>query len=153
MLVPLHFNSRGFLFKTFMAKFRKLYASFWEDEQIESFSPEDKYFYLFLLTNPKVTECGIYHITRKTIGHYTGYNLESVDNLMKRFVDYKLIVYSKDTSEILLIDQLLKQEKFGKPMTDCIRSEFNKVNNKELIALALVNTTQSELEEFRKEYI
>jgi len=129
-----------------MAKFRKVYAEFWKDEKIDIMTPEDKYFYLFLLTNPEVTECGIYKITRKMISHYTGYNLDSIDNLLKRFVDYKVIYYSKDTSEIVIVDQLCKQPNFGKPMLDCITSELNKVSNKDLILLAMENVTDKALD-------
>ena len=37
-----------------MAKYRSIQTSFWSDSKIiEDFTPEDRYFYLYLLTNEK----------------------------------------------------------------------------------------------------
>mgnify|MGYP000070582566 CR=1 FL=1 len=48
-----------------MAIFRKIHVSFWKDEFIESLTPEQKFFYLYLMTNDRTTQCGIYEITIK----------------------------------------------------------------------------------------
>ena len=36
-----------------MATYRQIYISFWSDTKVcDDFTPEDKYFYIYLLTNP-----------------------------------------------------------------------------------------------------
>lgn len=42
-----------------MATYRQIYISFWSDTKVcDDFSPEDKYFYIYLLTNPHTNICG-----------------------------------------------------------------------------------------------
>ena len=49
-----------------MAIFRKLHTAFWQDAKvIEELTPEDKFFFIYLLTNPATTQIGIYQITKK----------------------------------------------------------------------------------------
>ena len=44
-----------------MAMFRKVHTEFWTDPKVlEEMTPEDKYFMLYLLTNPNTTQIGIY---------------------------------------------------------------------------------------------
>lgn len=136
-----------------MSKFRKVYSTFWDDQFNESLSPEDRYFYLFLLTNPLVNECGVYHITKKKMSYYTGYNVEAIENLVKRFITYDKIHFDVETSELILLNHLVRTDKFGKPMIDCITSEFKKVINKKLITVALEHTTDLELKELRQQYL
>ena len=41
-----------------MAIFRTLQISFWQDEFVLELTPEEKFFYLYLMTNSKSTQCG-----------------------------------------------------------------------------------------------
>ena len=64
-----------------MAKYRQLYTEFWSDSFILDLTPEEKYFYLYLMTNTKTTQTGIYEISKRTIETDTGYNRETVEKL------------------------------------------------------------------------
>ena len=58
-----------------MAIYRNVQLSFWTDNKIlDDFTPEDKYFYLYLLTNPHTNICGCYEISYKSMSDDTGYN-------------------------------------------------------------------------------
>ena len=51
-----------------MSTFRKIYTKFWKDGKvIEELTPEDKFFFVYLLTNPATTHilppCFIYELT------------------------------------------------------------------------------------------
>ncbi len=72
-----------------MAKYRQLYTEFWKDGFVVELEPEEKYFYLYLLTNVNTSQCGIYELPKKIIENETGYNRETVDNLIKKFEEYK----------------------------------------------------------------
>ena len=61
-----------------MAVFRKVHVSFWSDSWISSLTVEQRYFYLYILTNEKTTQCGIYEITKKQIAFDTGYSIDRV---------------------------------------------------------------------------
>lgn len=117
-----------------MAKFRKVHTNFWDDPLMEKLSPDNRYFYLFLMTNPLCTECGIYPITIRKMCNYTGYNEDSIKSLIKVFeIDYSRIVYDTSTEEICILKKPNYIDRLGKPVIDCLNSEFGKIKNKLLI--------------------
>ncbi|MFB6466818.1 DnaD domain protein [Cytobacillus sp. Hz8] len=119
-----------------MAKYRMVRTEFWKNPIVsEEMTPEDKYFYLYLLTNPQTTQIGIYRITKKQMAFDLGYSIESVASLMERFTrQHKLIRYNPQTRELAIKnwgkDNL---HKGGKPVMDCILSELKEVEDHSLI--------------------
>ena len=62
-----------------MAIYRNISMSFWTDTKIiDEFTPEDKYFYLYLFTNPHTNLAGCYEISMKQIVTETGYSKETI---------------------------------------------------------------------------
>ena len=119
-----------------MAIKRLVDTSFWTDGKVDEFTPEDKYFMLYLLTNPFTTQLGIYELSAKQAAFQMGYSVEAVQALIERFENkYGVIIFSKETSEIA-IKNFLRHSivKGGKPVEDCIRKEMLKVKNRSLIA-------------------
>ena len=111
-------------------------TSFWTDGKVDEFSPEDKYFMLYLLTNPFSTQLGIYEISIKQAAFQLGYSMDTVKALIERFENtYSIIFYSKSTNEIA-IKNFLRHSiiKGGAPVRDCLIKEIKKVKNRELIA-------------------
>ena len=110
-------------------------TSFWTDGKVDDFTPEDKYFMLYLLTNPFTTQLGIYEISIKQVAFQLGYSVDSVTALLDRFDNkYGVIIFSKETNEIA-IKNFLRHSivKGGKPVEDCLRKELKKIKNKDLI--------------------
>lgn len=105
-----------------MAVYRQIWMSFWTDPKIlDDFTPEDRYFYLYLMTNPHTNLIGCYEISIKQISDETGYSKDTVERLLDRFMDYhKVVDYSKDTKELLLKNwskyNWTKSEKLDKPL-------------------------------------
>jgi hypothetical protein len=75
-------------------------TSFWTDPWVLELTPEQKYFYLYLLTNSKVKQCGIYEISTKQMEYETGYTSDTITKLLHLFQDWKKIKYSMKTHEI-----------------------------------------------------
>lgn len=127
-----------------MAKFRKVHTAFWDDPLIEKLNPDARYFYLFLMTNPLCTECGIYQITIRKMCNYTGYNEDSIKALIKIFeVDNSRLVYDLKTEEMCLLKKPNYIDNTGKPVVDCLNAEFTTVKNKELIVKQLKHIEKS----------
>ena len=119
-----------------MAVFRTIKTSFWTDSKvINEMSPEDKYFFLYLLTNPQTTQLGIYEFVPKSVAFYLGYSVEAVKVLLDRFQNkYHMIRYSSDTSEVAIKNYLVHSIiKGGKPVMDCLIKEESKVKDKTLV--------------------
>lgn len=89
-----------------MAIFRCVSPNFWSDPKVDDdFTPEDKYFYLYLLTNPHTTLSGCYELGKRQASRELGYNEETVDRLIYRMETvHNVIRYDKATKEILLLN-------------------------------------------------
>ena len=117
-------------------------VEFWNDDKVvELFSPEDKLFMLYLMTNPHTTQLGIYSINKKTMAFELGYSLETISVLLDRFENkYNMIKFSNSTNEIAIINYLKYSIiKGGKPVEDCLDKEIKQVKNKELLNLVFTN--------------
>lgn len=111
-------------------------TSFWEDSKVvDRFSAEDKYFMLYLMTNPHTTQAGIFKLPYRIAGFETGYTTEVIKVLLDRFQSkYGVIAYSTDTQEVAVLNSLKYSiVKGGKPLTDCIKSDLNLVESNDLI--------------------
>ena len=121
-------------------------TSFWTDGKVDDFSPEDKYFMLYLLTNPFSTQLGIYEISIKQVAFQMGYSIDAVKVLIERFENkYGMILFSTETNEIA-IKNFLRHSiiKGGAPVRDCLIKEIKKVKNKDLIARVFSHIKGSE---------
>lgn len=87
-----------------MAIYRNISLSFWEDNKVvDDFTPEDRYFYLYLLTNPHTNLIGCYEISIRQMSHETGYSQKIVEKLLDRMENlHNVIIYSRETKEIYI---------------------------------------------------
>lgn len=115
---------------------RVISTDFWLDNKVlDLFSPEDKLFFLYLMTNPHTTQLGIYAINKRVMAFELGYSIESVQVLLDRFeTKYNLIKYSPTTGEIAIKNYLRHSiVKGGKPVYDLLIKEISKVKDKSLL--------------------
>ena len=134
-----------------MAKFRQVQTSFWSNTYIqEEMTAEDKYFYLYLMTNECTTQIGIYSITKKQMAFDLGYSMESVKALLQRFETYhKLIKYDSETRELILLKWAENNLNIGgKPVQDLIKKEIGQIKNKEFLSLMHSNCPDNSLKNF-----
>lgn len=89
-----------------MAFYRNVQMTFWTDTKItDDFTPEDKYFYLYLFTNPHTNLCGCYELSKRQVAMETGYHIETIEKLLERFENtHNVLHYDHDTKEVLLIN-------------------------------------------------
>lgn len=88
-----------------MAVYRNVHLSFWTDNKVEDeFTPEDKYFYIYLLTNPQTNICGCYEVSYSQMTRQTGYNKDTIVRLLERFDKvHGIIKFSPTTKEVLIL--------------------------------------------------
>ena len=118
-----------------MAKYRSIQTSFWSDSKIvDDFTPEDRYFYLYLLTNEKSNQLGCYEISKNQMCRDTGYNLESIERLLKRFEEiHNVIVYDSKTKEIFIRNWHKYNWLNSWNTKICINKEFDGVKSQKII--------------------
>ena len=131
-----------------MGKFRQIYCDFWQNSYIqEELTPEDKLFYLYLMTNPKTTQLGVYSISQKQMSFDLGYSMETIKSLMLRFEQHhKLIKYDTETKEIVLVRWAHRNlVRGGKPVEDLLKKELLAVKNKDYLKIILEDCPENKL--------
>ena len=93
-----------------MASYRNISMDFWTDSKVvDDFTPEDRYIYLYCMTNPHTNLCGCYEVSIKQIANETGYNNDTVERLLKRLDSaHNVIRYSAQTKELLILEEEMK---------------------------------------------
>ena len=83
-----------------MAVYRNISVTFWTDSKIDDdFTPEDKYIFLYLLTNPHTNICGCYELSIKQMIKETGYTSEKIKQELQRLEKvHKVILYDNKTA-------------------------------------------------------
>jgi hypothetical protein len=117
-------------------------------------TPQDKYFYLYLLTNPYINHIGVYQISKKRMAFDLGYSIDMVHLLMERFINhYKLIRYNPERRE-LGIKNWGKHNlyKVSKAVLDCIVSDLRDVCDPSLIQYVSESIQQQEIRSLYKSF-
>ncbi len=119
-----------------MAIYRPIRISYWQDGFVLDLTPEEKFFYLYLLTNSKTTQCGIYKLPMQVVQLETGYNKETVMKLISKFIEYKKIKYSEETGEVYILNWI----------------KYNPVNNANIIKRVFSELSEVKSREFFDEF-
>lgn len=87
-----------------MAIFRNVNMSFWTDPKVaDDYTPEERYFMLYALTNQYTNVIGCYEISIKQMSNDLGYTKDVITNLLERFENiHRTIEYDYDTRELYI---------------------------------------------------
>lgn len=111
-------------------------TSFWRSlEALDHYTQEDRYFALYLMTNPKCSQVGIYSLPKRLIAFETGLSMDQVELLLERFSrDFKKIIYSNRHQEVTLLHSLSYSIFVGgRPVMDLLEKELSLVEDSQLI--------------------
>lgn len=120
-----------------MAIYRTVQLTFWTDPNVlDDFTPEDKYFYLYLLTNPQTNLCGCYQISYLNTTQQLGYSRDTVDRLLDRFENFhQLIKFCKSTKEVFILNW----------------HKYNWTSSSKFVSALIKNIEEVKSKEFHKE--
>lgn len=116
-----------------MAKYRQIHTSFWKDSFITELTPEDKLFYIYIMSNADTTQCGIYPFIVKFAALDIGYSNETVEKLLDRFISYGKIKYCRETKELMVVNWMKYNFINSRAVIGCINKEIRQVKNKKFI--------------------
>ncbi|MBV4414678.1 DnaD domain protein [Clostridium tyrobutyricum] len=116
-----------------MAKYRQLHTDFWNDGFVLDLTPEEKYFYIYLMTNSNTAQCGIYELPKRIIETQSGYNRESIDKLLKRFKEYKKIDYCEETKEIMIMNWVKYNQPNNINAVKCVNKELKDIKSRKFV--------------------
>lgn len=111
-----------------MGLYRNVNLSFWTDGKVvDDFTPEDRFFFLYCITNPHTNMCGCYEISIKQMATECGYSNDTILHLLARFENQHGVVrYDRDTKELLIVNwwkyNWTRSEKLDKPILASIQA-------------------------------
>jgi len=129
-----------------MAKYRQLYTEFWSDSFVLELTSQEKFFYLYLLTNTKTTQSGVYELSKRFIEMETGIDSETVDKLIERFCEYKKILYCEETKEIMVLNWMKYNVPNNTNAMKCVNKEMIKVKNKKFLEILFEKCVSAKLD-------
>lgn len=85
---------------------RMIDTDLWNDDDIiADFTAEDKYFWLYILTNPHNNICGVLKYSPALMARDMGLHKDTIINLLYRFEKvHKRLYVDRETSEILILN-------------------------------------------------
>lgn len=86
---------------------RYIDTKFWRDPWIQSLNPSQKYFYNYLITNPDGNIAGVFELSIRSMCFDTGYNEETVKQLIHFFEEAGKIIYADN---YIIIKNFLKHQ-------------------------------------------
>lgn len=87
-----------------MEVFTRIERSYWQDEFILELTPEQKFFYLYLMSNSRVNTLGAYVFPLTMSTMELGYNRETVLKLLEHFAQVGKIIWDESTKEVFLLN-------------------------------------------------
>lgn len=91
-----------------MAKERYIDTKFWDDPYITELKPEEKFLFIYFITNPLTNICGIYEISIKRMAFDTGIKEEIILKILEKFEKDKKI---KHENGYIAIKSFIKHQK------------------------------------------
>lgn len=129
-----------------MAIFRPIQISFWQDPYILDLDKDQKYFYLYLLTNSRTTQCGIYQISYKIVSFETGFEEETIKRLIRGFVDDGKVLFNEEHMEIMLLNWYKYNPVNNRNIEKRVLKELKEVKTLEFIDIYVKLLDQQEYE-------
>lgn len=117
-----------------MAK-RLIDTELWNNEEIiENFTAEDKYFWLYLLTSPHNNICGVFKNSPNLIARDMGLHKDTIVNLLYRFEKMHNLIYTdKETNEVLILNWYKFNWTKSPKILTMIEKEILSVKSQEII--------------------
>lgn len=128
-----------------MAIKRSIDTGLWNDPLVlDEFSKDDKYFWLYCLTNPHNTLCGTAIISKKTMAREMGFDndLATIDNLINKFENvYKRIKYNETNNEMIILNWFKYNWTTSTKVKTSLLKQVNDIKTQEFknIILKLIN--------------
>lgn len=131
--------------------YRKIHDSFWTDPDIEELTPEQRYFYLYLLTNPACNQIGLFEFSVRRAVFETGYNRETIEKLLDHFEYLGKIVVSRETKEIVICNFYHHNKSNSPKVITHVQQLLSNVKDRTLIQSIYSIDTVSQKEEEKEE--
>lgn len=89
--------------------YRNVHARFWSDPKIRKLTPDERYLFLYLVTNEHSHVAGIYRLPKLYIQEETGLSRKAIDSAFESFSSQNLAHYDQATEQVWIVKMLCYQ--------------------------------------------
>lgn len=97
-----------------MAKYRAIHTKIYTDPKFQQLDQESRYLFIYLLTNPHLTESGLYTLTFATASFESGIDQKRIKNTFERLIESGLVRYDIKNHVVWIVNYLKYQRPNGK---------------------------------------
>lgn len=113
--------------------YRQIKINFWKDDFIINLDSDDTLFYLYMLSNPNSTQCGIFELSVKQIASESKLHEEIILDQIKRFEGYGKIVYDEITKEFYVVNWMKHNKPDNPKCQRQIEKELPEIKSRRLM--------------------
>lgn len=124
-----------------MAIYRQVHTTIWQDNWVSELEPLDKLLWLYLLTNSKTTQSGVYEFSERYACFETGMSRKEVSDALQRFIKAGRIRYNQANSEIMVTNWLKFNSARSPKVAAVIDKELGSIKTREF-AQEVIKTCQ-----------
>lgn len=124
-----------------MAIYRQVHTTIWQDNWVSELEPLDKLLWLYLLTNSKTTQSGVYEFSERYACFETGMSRKEVSDALQRFIKAGRIRYNQANSEIMVTNWLKFNSARSPKVAAVIDKELGSVKTRDFAA-EIIKTCQ-----------
>lgn len=126
-----------------MSKNRYVNTKFWDDDYVSNLDSDEKLLFIYYLTNPLTSICGIYEISLRRMEFDLKLKQEKILIILKKFQEEKKIYYKDGW---IFIINFIKHQAVNSNIKKGIKSEISKIPNN--IASWILSNLSKEFEIF-----
>lgn len=113
----------------------------WQDNWYSELDPSDKLLWMYLLTNPKTTQSGVYEYSERFAAFDTGLSRKEVAQALERFREAGRILYNQEAGEIMIVNWLKYNSARSPKVAMVIDRELGSMKTRDF-AIKVIETCQ-----------
>lgn len=113
--------------------FRTIDTNFWTDIKVsDDLTSNERYFFLYLLTNPATNLIGCYELSFRKASIDTGLTTDDVKAALNKLIELNIAKYDSDTKEVLVVNWLKHNLTDSPKMRAGVSKQLLNIKSKEL---------------------
>ncbi|RRG08665.1 MAG: DnaD domain protein [Lactobacillus sp.] len=114
-----------------MAIYRQVHTTIWQDNWVSELEPTEKLLWMYLLTNAKTTQSGVYEFSPRYTCFETGLSRKEVNEALQHFIKAGRVRYDQSTNEIMIENWLKYNSARSPKVAKVIDKEIESIKSHE----------------------
>jgi len=113
--------------------YRQIKIEIWQDSFFLGLDLRDKAFFLYMLSNTKTTQCGVYELSMAIMMFELKLPEDQIGEMIQKFCAWGKIVHDPSTNEFLIVNWMKHNQTDNPKMITCIRKEILNIKSAALL--------------------